>query len=152
MHTQERTNLVAPCGIDCGICELYTCKDNQQLYAYLLTRGIPKEKLPCPGCRELKGNCPVIPSTCATYLCVQQKQVPFCYECSDFPCTMLQPSADRADVLPHNCKVFNLCTIKRIGTEAFVKESAHIKEKYYKGTMQVGKGPQLNDQSSGNHL
>jgi len=47
-------------------------------------------------------------------------------------------------VLPHNTKVFNLCTIKRAGVENFVKISSEIKEKYYKGKMEIGKGPQIN--------
>ncbi len=55
----------------------------------------------------------------------------------------MQPSADRADVLPHNAKAFNLCTVKRIGVENFVKVSSEIKERYYRGKMVVGNGPQI---------
>jgi hypothetical protein len=138
-----RTSLVAPCGIDCGICELYTCKDNPaQIEAYA-SRGIPREKLPCPGCRGCEGECPVIGERCATYSCVSSKGHRFCYECEGFPCAMLNPAADRAPILPHNTKVFNLCTIRRVGVEGFVSLSSDIKQKYYKGKMQVGKGPQL---------
>ena len=145
MQTNNRTQLVAPCGIDCGICELYLCRENEQLKTYLLGRGIPADRLPCPGCRAIKGNCPVIPDTCATYSCIQQKGKDYCFECEGFPCRMLQPSADRADVLPHNLKVFNLCTIQRSGVEGFIGESATIKRTYYKGKMSVGKGPQLSE-------
>jgi len=143
MITEERKELVALCGIDCGICELNMCKDNSELLAYLASKGIPKDKLPCAGCRDIKGHCPVIGVPCATYTCATEKGVDFCYDCGDFPCTKLQPSADRADVLPHNTKVFNLCTIKRIGVEDFVKLSSGIKERYYKGKMEIGKGPQI---------
>ena len=41
MNTPERLNLVAGCGIDCGICELYICKDNPQLIDELAAKGIP---------------------------------------------------------------------------------------------------------------
>jgi hypothetical protein len=143
MEANERINLVAPCGIDCGTCELYLCKDNQQLFAYLLGKGIPEEKLPCTGCRNIEGNCPVIGSKCATYVCVIEKNVEFCTDCSDFPCSKLHPSADRADVLPHNLKVFNLCTIQREGVEGFIELSTEIKNKYYNGKMGIGKGPEL---------
>lgn len=143
MITSERTSLVAPCGIDCGICELYLCKDNDRLLAYLLSKGIPQEKLPCPGCRAVQGHCPVIGSQCASYTCAVEKDVEFCYQCREFPCSKLQPAADRADVLPHNLKVFNLCTIQRAGVEGFIELSAGIKQKYYQGRMQVGNGPQL---------
>lgn len=143
MQHTERTTLVAPCGIDCGICELYTCRYNQQLYAHLLSRGIPKERIPCNGCRSIQGNCPVIPSTCDTYLCVKEKDVQFCYECNEFPCVRLHPSADRADVLPHNLKVYNLCTIRQKGIEKFIEGSSGTKQTYYKGKMKVGSGPLL---------
>jgi len=59
MITRERTNLVAPCGIDCGTCELYMCKDNQPLLDYLITKGVPRERIPCAGCRDITGDCPV---------------------------------------------------------------------------------------------
>lgn len=145
MSTQERKRLVAPCGIDCGLCELYTCKDDKQLYSYLLSRGIPQEKLPCAGCRDIKGECPVIGSTCPTYLCATEKKIDFCFDCADFPCVRLNPSADRADVLPHNLKVFNLCTIQRKGLKSFIEHSTEFKKRYYKGKMQIGNGPQLDE-------
>ena len=144
MGNLERIKLVAPCGIDCGTCELYMSKDNEQLYTYLISRGIPEDKIPCAGCRNIEGYCPVIGEKCETYKCVENKGVKFCYECDDFPCLKLLPSADRADVLPHNTKMFNLCTIKKIGKEKFVKESLHIKNLYYKGKIEIGKGPREN--------
>ena len=143
MLPSERLSLAAPCGIDCGICELNMCRDNPGLMDRLLSRGIPRERLPCAGCRRIEGNCPVIGSTCATYTCVRQKGVHFCYQCDDFPCSKLGPASDRANVLPHNMKMFNLCTIKRVGVEGFVKESLLIKQRYYEGKMEIGKGPQL---------
>lgn len=143
MTANKRLNLVAPCGIDCGTCELYMCKDNPQLLEYLVSREISEEKLPCAGCRNIEGNCPVIPCKCETYACVKDKNVDFCFDCNDFPCSKLGPSADKANILPHNMKVFNLCTIKRMGVENFTRESSVIKQRYYKGKMEVGKGPQI---------
>jgi hypothetical protein len=58
---------------------------------------------------------------------------------------MLHPCADRAGILPHYCKVFNLCTIKNIGLEGFIGKSPEIKKRYYTGKMEIGKGPQLPD-------
>jgi hypothetical protein len=143
MATEERKRLVAPCGIDCGLCELYMCRDDKQIYNYLLSRGMPEEKMPCAGCRAIEGRCPVIGDICATYLCVTEKKVDFCFDCLDFPCSKFNPSADRADVLPHNLKVFNLCTIQRRGMGAFIERSMEFKKRYYKGKMQIGNGPQL---------
>lgn len=139
----DRVNMVAPCGIDCGICELQLCKNDKQLYDYLVQKGIPKEKLPCPGCRAVEGNCPVKPSVCDTWKCVKENELEFCSACTDFPCNRLQPCADRADVLPHNLKVFNLCLINQIGLKAFAERSGEIKMKYYRGKIVVGNGPHL---------
>ncbi len=141
--TNERESKVAPCGIDCGNCELFLSRDNAGLMNYLLSRGIPQEKLPCDGCRAIEGACPVIGGICETYRCVGSHAVEFCFECGEYPCSKLQPASDRADVLPHNLKVFNLSYIERFGVAAFVKESAAIKERYYKGKMRVGEGPQV---------
>jgi hypothetical protein len=139
----ERVRLVAPCGIDCGNCILNTCTDDPAMIDHLVARGIPREKLPCAGCRNVKGNCPVIASACETFVCISQKEVEYCFQCADFPCSKLCPSAQRAEVLPHNMKVFNLCTIDRIGVEGFVKVSADVERLYFKGKMEIGKGPRL---------
>ena len=138
----EDLTLTGPCGIYCGACECHTAKDDPKLLAYLISKGIPEEKLPCMGCRKMEGECPVITGRCATYECVKQKNVQFCFECDCFPCEMLNPASDRANVLPHNLKVFNLCMIERHGLEALVKYYPDIKKKYYTGKMVVGKGPQ----------
>jgi hypothetical protein len=139
--TNDRLQLVAPCGIDCGNCSLNMCKDDPAMMNRLIARGIPREKLPCEGCRNIGGDCPVISGTCETYACVSRMAVDFCYECADFPCSRLCPSSQRADVLPHNLKVFNLCTIERIGPERFVGVSARLEQAYFKGKMEIGKGP-----------
>lgn len=141
--SNNRLSLVAPCGIDCGICELHMLNENDALYQSMIQRGIPAEKLPCPGCRAVEGNCPVKPAVCDTWNCVSDKKIGFCTACNEFPCNRLQPCADRADVLPHNLKVFNLCLINQIGLKSFTERSADIKMKYYRGKIIVGNGPHL---------
>ncbi len=53
MEKKDRLKLVAACGLDCWICELYLCKYNSQLYNHLIEIGIPKEKISCAGCRAI---------------------------------------------------------------------------------------------------
>jgi hypothetical protein len=139
----EREKLVAPCGLDCGNCEFYLSKQNEQILEYLVSKGIPKAVLPCNGCRYADGKCPVMQTDCTTYSCAKSKGVAFCSDCKEFPCSMLNPAADRANSLPHNLKVFNLCTIKRDGVENFINQSGRIKLSYFKGKMIVGEGPVL---------
>lgn len=146
MSANERIRMVAPCGTDCGICEMHLAGSNEQLKNYLVGKGIPEKKIPCPGCRALQGMCPVIPSRCETYGCVEKNGVEYCFQCDSFPCVKLQPSSDRADILPHNIKLYNLCTIRRMGAEEFVKQSGEIKYRYFKGKMAVGSGPRVEEE------
>ena len=143
MKTMEDFTLVGPCGIYCGDCEAYKAKDNPVLMEYLVSRGFKKEDLPCPGCRPNSGNCIVIADTCETYTCVTEHKVDFCFDCEEFPCFKLNPSSDRANILPHNMKVFNLCCIKQQGIEKFLEKHSEIKQRYYEGKMVIGKGPQI---------
>lgn len=129
------------CGIYCGECECHKAKDDPKLMEYMKSKGIPN--LPCPGCREVEGRCPVIGGVCETYKCALEKKVDFCFECEEFPCSKLNPASDRADILPHNLKAFNLCYIQKHGLEEFARDAAEFKNKYYKGKMAVGKGPQM---------
>lgn len=143
--TEEMMAAAAPCGIDCSDCGLFKAKDDPALMEALAARGLKKEKetLHCPGCRPSKGNCPVIEGVCPTYLCIEKRGFEFCYECPDFPCGKLNPAADRADVLPHNLKVFNLCFIQRHGLEEFLKKAPEIRRRYFRGKMVIGQGPQV---------
>lgn len=140
---EDRLNLVAPCGLDCGICELYLSRDNRKLMDMLVSMGIPEEVLPCDGCKSNKGDCPVIKGKCDTYACSKEKGVSFCTYCDDFPCMRLAPVADRANTLPHNIKMYNLCLINKHGVEELIKKSLQVKQAYFKGKMVIGKGPEL---------
>jgi len=44
---------------------------------------------------------------------------------------------------PHNMKVYNLCRMKFAGIERWIEESVDIRERYYEGRFEVGKGPVL---------
>jgi len=58
--------------------------------------------------------------------------VAFCGECEDFPCDYLHPLADKAQTLPHNIKVFNLCLINRMGLEQWAtSKAAEVRTTYF---------------------
>lgn len=143
MHSEDEARSVAPCGIYCGGCPAYLCKDDPELLEQVVAKGLKRESLPCPGCREHKGKCAFTDGDCATYDCVQRHGVTFCFECNEFPCPYLHPCADRANILPHNLKIYNLCYIKTFGIAAFKAKFPEIKARYYMGKMAIGKGPQL---------
>jgi hypothetical protein len=142
---------IAPCGIDCVNCEVYAATITPALKARMAAAmSLDQEKVPCRGCRTEKG-CRLHFTRCDTLDCVTAKGHDFCHECAEFPCGMLQPAADRADRLPHNLKVFNLCRIKSVGAAAWLAQEARVtREKYYRGTMIVGKGPALEKKPGAN--
>lgn len=133
--------LTAPCGIDCFNCEMFECNITEEFKNRIA--GLVKckpEEIPCKGCR-VQGCCSVLMKDCKTLACVKEKGVDFCYECDEFPCSKLQPCASRAEKLPHNMKVFNLCRIKQIGLEAWAAETRENRKKYFDGEMVLGAGP-----------
>jgi len=142
MKESNDATLVGPCGIYCGDCGAYRVKDNPSAAETLRKLKPDWDGVPCPGCRQARGDCQFIDGICETYACASGRGHDFCFECSEFPCAKLNPAADRAGILPHNLKVFNLCTIKYQGLETFIKRNADIKGRYYRGKMVIGKGPQ----------
>ena len=73
------SELIAPCGMNCGICKAYL--------AY--SRGVPYKKgevAHCNGCLERNKNCAFIKRDCPKKV---GKQLRFCYECADLPCKEL---------------------------------------------------------------
>ena len=40
-------------------------------------------------------------------------------------------------------KVYNLCRMKLIGMDNWIKESGEIRKRYFEGRFEVGKGPVL---------
>lgn len=128
-------HMTAPCGLDCFNCFFYlaTQGDEESLRitkAYHETMGVPEEIMRCNGCRAHEGNPPMHAVSmdregpCPAYGCSTEKGLDFCCDCDDFPCDHLHPYADRADKVPHNTKVFNLCLIKKMGLEKWATEKA----------------------------
>lgn len=142
MKEPDNFILTAPCGIYCGECEAHKAKDDPVLMERM-KQVLKTEMLPCPGCRTVRGKCPAIDGTCETYTCVVEHAVDFCFECGEFPCARLNPAADRAERLPHNIKVFSLCTIQNQGLVRLVENYPEIKQRYFQGKMAIGRGPQL---------
>ncbi len=139
----DHQNLTAPCGIDCFNCQMLEGNITEQLkntYAALLKKS--PDEVACQGCRTMNG-CRLHYQSCDLLDCVKTKRVEFCYQCPEFPCSMLEPALDGADKYPHNLKLYNLCRIQRIGVEEWAKEASLIRLKYFKGKFVVGKGPVL---------
>lgn len=101
-------NLIAPCGMNCGLC-----------IAYL------REKNKCPGCSNgRKVNGKVI--KCTIKLC-KERQGDYCFNCDKFPCDRLKRMDNRYQEKYSMSEIANLKTIKEKGLEFFLKQE---KEKW----------------------
>ncbi len=92
--SNQNKNLIAPCGIDCQVCDAYiaTQTDNSamrekmaQNYKEQYNKDIDPETLYCDGCvsdgRHI-GFCNV----CQIRSCAFAREYQTCAECTDFPC------------------------------------------------------------------
>jgi hypothetical protein len=142
----NKIELTAPCGLDCFNCPTYEgiITEEYKLQASEFLK-LPPEEIPCKGCRGEKGNCKfATDNQCATWHCVQEKGLTYCYECLDFPCKLLMPTLQGAQY-PHNMKVYNLSRMKLYGVENWTEEAAEIRKRYYQGRFEVGQGPVLDE-------
>lgn len=134
-------NLTAPCGIPCFECMAFKAGSNEMIKKKISENlGIEYEKSSCEGCRQrggigfLSGKNNIFPGgkcsllgengECIIYNCAESKQIHNCSECEDFPCENLQPLSDKANLIPHNLKIYNLCLIKKCGIEKWAREKA----------------------------
>jgi hypothetical protein len=143
VKTEDKKSLTAPCGLDCFNCEIYEENLTDEIAELVHSKlGVPKQAIPCKGCRQQDGKHYHFPSDgCATLNCVKARGLEFCCDCDEFPCAYLAPIADGAGLYPHNMKVYNLCRIKKVALERWVEEeSGEIRRKYFKGAFVVGRG------------
>ena len=103
--------LIAPCGMNCGICSSYLASKND-----IRAKGV---KLPyCKGCRPRNKQCSFIKKKCAKLL---NQKVASCYECEDFPCNNLKQLEKRYVTLYRVSVVDNLTFIKAHGLDMFLE-------------------------------
>jgi hypothetical protein len=147
----DKKYLTAPCGLDCFNCgALEENITDEYKHSAAAQLGVSPDEIVCRGgCRGEQGKCIWAQGDCAAYSCAEKKGVTYCFECSDFPCALLAPSA-KGVYYPHNMKVYNLCRMKRYGMDAWIAEAADIRKRYYEGDFVVGQGPVLRLDSNEN--
>src|SRR5512137_1269813 len=124
MDSTEIPELTAPCGLDCFNCELHEKNvTEERRMKFAAAFKIAPEKASCAGCRA-SGGCRLHWGACDTLDCAKSRAVEFCYECADFPCEKLCPSAESALRYPHNLKLYNLSRMKLLGVEKWAAEAA----------------------------
>jgi hypothetical protein len=103
--------LIAPCGMNCGVCINYQAMKND-----LKKKGFQKRY--CPGCRPRGKNCIFMGNHCDR---LGKGLVRFCYECGDFPCKRLKALDKRYRTKYHMSVIENLEFIQTYGIERFLE-------------------------------
>ena len=102
--------LIAPCGMNCGICSGYLA----------FSHDIKKEgiKMPyCAGCRPRDKQCAFLKKKCELLL---NGQVRYCYECPEYPCRRLEHIDERYKKYYRMSMIENLEYIKENGIRNFL--------------------------------
>jgi hypothetical protein len=101
----HKNSLIAPCGMNCGIC-----------MAYL------REKNNCPGCRATDTNKAISVKRCKIKNCQEfYRGITFCFSCVDFPCKNLKHLDKRYRTKYHMSMIENLENIKKNGIRKFIR-------------------------------
>lgn len=100
------TTLIAPCGMNCGIC-----------LAFL------RDKNRCEGCRGDDGHKPWSCVRCVIRNCELLEATPsnFCYDCEKYPCSRLKQLDKRYRTKYKMSMIENLNNIKKNGLDGFVQ-------------------------------
>lgn len=105
----ENSFLIAPCGMNCGVC-----------YGHL------RKKNKCDSCNAENGNRVNHCNTCSIKNCINIKSGSsgFCYECDKYPCIRLKKLDKRYRTKYHMSMIENLNNIKQSGIEEFLKNES----------------------------
>ncbi len=107
MESSNQFSLIAPCGMNCGVCTAYLRDRNK-----------------CPGCRGDDANKTVTRIRCKIKTCeaFNDDNVEFCFECGDFPCDNLKHLDKRYRTKYHMSMIENLENIKNFGLKKFLED------------------------------
>jgi hypothetical protein len=126
MKSLNNYSLIAPCGMNCGIC-----------MAFL------REKNKCTGCRGVNTYKPITRVRCKIKNCnvFRNDSAKYCFECRNFPCDTLKNLDMRYRTKYHMSMIENLENIKNYGVRRFLKnEEIRWTCTKCKGTICVHKG------------
>jgi hypothetical protein len=103
--------LIAPCGMNCGVCSSYLAMKYD-----LPGRGLRTSV--CRGCRPRDRVCSLIIKRCQLLM---SGEIEYCYECDEFPCANLERLDKRYSEDFHMSMVENLRLLKEKGMAALLE-------------------------------
>jgi hypothetical protein len=109
MSKPFKQELIAPCGMNCGICVSF--------FGYAVNGR--KRKNPCIGCRPKDKLCAFLKKQCDK---LSNNKVEYCFECVDFPCENLRKLDKRYRIKYEMSMIENLEYIQKNGIKKFVEK------------------------------
>jgi hypothetical protein len=103
--------LIAPCGMNCGICSSYLAYKNNKR-----GKGFPN----CIGCRARNKQCAFLKKRCKDELKLLKGEIQFCFECNCYPCDVLTGLDNRYRQRFKMSMIDNLNEIKEKGLNNFL--------------------------------
>jgi len=103
MSAPIRKDLIAPCGMNCGICRAYL-----------------RQRNPCHGCSDAEQNKPRTRLNCRLRVC-KKRSGDFCCNCTEFPCDRLKHLDKRYRTRYGMSEIENLEYIRDHGIRKFVE-------------------------------
>jgi hypothetical protein len=112
MNTKEtkypeslNAKMIAPCGMNCGLCIAHLRAKNR-----------------CPGCNGDEAGKAKHCGVCRIKYCVEieRREQKFCFECAKFPCLRLRQLDKRYRTKYSMSMIGNLESIRELGLEGFV--------------------------------
>ena len=106
MNNSVDVELIAPCGMNCGVC-----------------LGHLRAKNTCPGCRIHSDAKPKTRSDCKIKTCslISATESGFCFDCQEYPCKRLKQLDKRYRTKYNMSMIENLDHIKRLGIDLFLQ-------------------------------
>ena len=96
--------LIAPCGMNCGVCKAHLRQQN-----------------PCHGCNDAEQNRPKSRAGCRLRIC-GKRAGKFCGDCTEFPCERLKRLDRRYRTRYGMSQIENLERIRKDGINQFVED------------------------------
>lgn len=118
---------ISVCGLNCAKCDIYEAgHGNKKLMGEILewfrkerNETLIPDQIRCDGCRGSLDT--HWSSDCKMMLCAKKKELQHCFQCRDFPCSILNEFC--SDGVPHHKRtVENLKRMKEIGLKAWIDE------------------------------
>lgn len=114
-----KISLETYCGLYCGACDVYIANQKGSIDEKAREWQMKTEDLICSGCKTAITS--IYCKHCKIKLCAQKNKVDFCYQCDQFPCSVLL--AFKNDKNPHHSiALHNLRQIKDKGVCSWLDE------------------------------